>query len=294
MKNMNNIINSNEYISNLIKHGGPFSIVRLGMGSEAYKTFEYIKTGIMNTKFLHPVYHTLYNAGIYTSDKDLEKIRLYLIEYDKAVKNSDCIASFQNHNKLGVIQDYYSKTYQLPQIHSRSLEPFYASLENQKPWTHHLLGKKVLIVNPFVKSFEKQMMNKFRIFKDDDKRIFLEGQEFEYYKSYQTIAGNHIHNDWIETFDIMCNDIKELDFDIALLGCGGYGLPLCNYIKTELNKSAVYIGGGLQLLFGVMGKRWENNEMWKQIIKYNDCKFIRPSEDELCPNLKTIEGGCYW
>ena len=27
-----------------------------------------------------------------------------------------------------------------------------------------------------------------------------------------------------------------LDFDIALLGCGGYGLPLCNYIKKSLKK----------------------------------------------------------
>ena len=92
----------------------------------------------------------------------------------------------------------------------------------------------------------------------------------------------------------MCNDIKKLEFDIALLGCGGYGLPLCNYINKDLKKSAIYIGGGLQLLFGVMGKRWENNDMWKKIIADNDCKFIRPSGDEIMPNNTRIEGGCYW
>ena len=92
----------------------------------------------------------------------------------------------------------------------------------------------------------------------------------------------------------MCKDIKELDFDIALLGCGGYGLPLCNYIKSNLNKSAIYVGGGLQLLFGVMGNRWENNEMWKQIIKENASTFIKPSVEELCLNANTIEAGCYW
>ena len=53
----------------------------------------------------------------------------------------------------------------------------------------------------------------------------------------------------------MCEDIKYINFDIALLGCGGYGLPLCHFIKTKLNKSAIYIGGGLQLLFGVFGGR---------------------------------------
>ena len=35
----------------------------------------------------------------------------------------------------------------------------------------------------------------------------------------------------------MCQEIKKLDFDIALLGCGGYGLPLCNFIKKDMDKS---------------------------------------------------------
>ena len=81
---------------------------------------------------------------------------------------------------------------------------------------------------------------------------------------------------------------------MALLGCGCYGHPICDYIKTQLNKSSIYVGGGLQLLFGVMGGRWENNDMWKKIIKENDCKFIRPSGDEIPKNSKMVEGGCYW
>ena len=159
--------------------------------------------------------------------------------------------------------------------------------------SHYLVNKKVLIVNPFVESFKEQIKNGFEIFKDN-RTIFLPNQEFIFYESFQTIAGNHIHNDWYETFNIMCKDIEKLDFDIALLGCGGYGLPLCNFIKNKMKKSAIYIGGGLQLLFGVMGTRWENNEMWKKIIEENDCKFIRPSKDEICNNFKNIENGCYW
>lgn len=93
---------------------------------------------------------------------------------------------------------------------------------------------------------------------------------------------------------IMCRDIEKLDFDIAILGCGGYGLPLCNFVKTKLGKSAIYIGSGLQLLFGVMGKRWENIEMWKNIIQDNETSFIKPSNDEICQNMSSIESGCYW
>ena len=92
----------------------------------------------------------------------------------------------------------------------------------------------------------------------------------------------------------MCQDIKKLDFDIALLGCGAYGLPLCNFIKSDLKKSAIYIGGGLQLLFGVIGRRWEGNDMWKKLIIDNDIKFIRPSEDEHVKNMRFLEDQCYW
>ena len=43
-----------------------------------------------------------------------------------------------------------------------------------------------------------------------------------------------------------------------------------------------------------MGKRWENREDWKKIIKENNSKFIRPENDENLSNKERIEGGCYW
>ena len=282
---------SNNVIIDLIHKNQPFTIVRLGIGSETYMTLEYVHTGKINKRYLHPELLTLYNAGIYTRDKDLKKMELYCKFYDMSIKNSDILASFVAPNMVQ-IQNYFSNKYSINQIHSRSLEPFYAMMDNEIPWTHHLKGKKVLVIHPFVKSFQKQLNNNFQMFKNTG--IFLPDQEFVFYKTFQTIAGNHIHDSWVETFNIMCNDIKNLDFDIALLGCGGYGLPLCNYIKKSLKKSAIYIGGGLQLLFGVTGKRWDTNENIQKIIRENGCEFIRPSQDEQCDNLRTIEGGCYW
>lgn len=289
--NVLNIKKSNDYIRKLILNNENFSIIRLGIGSETYITFEYIHTNNINIRYLHPKLLTLYNAGIYTRNKDLKLIELFCKFYNRAIRNSNCLACF-NSNSVNNIQNWFSHEYSLKKINSRSLEPFYAILENEIPWTHSLKNKKVLIIHPFIESFKKQLNNNFQIFKHQT--IFLPEQQFIFYKPYQTIAGNHIHQNWFETFNLMCNDIKKLDFDIALLGCGGYGLPLCNFIKTKLNKSAIYIGGGLQLLFGIMGKRWENIALWKKIIKENNTKFIKSSENEKCKNLNTIEGGCYW
>jgi hypothetical protein len=92
----------------------------------------------------------------------------------------------------------------------------------------------------------------------------------------------------------MCDDIQKLDFDIALLSCGGYGMPLCNFIKNNLKKSAIYVGGGLQLLFGVIGQRWLTHPVILKIIEENQPKFIRPSGDEIVINNGIVELGCYW
>ena len=284
-----NLSKSNKKIIDLIKKNESFSIVRLG-GTEARITYDYILTNKLKKKYLHNKHKSLYNAGIYTKNENFNKIKLFCNFYHNSIAKSNILASFLKINKN--IQTFYSKKYKLPQISHRSLEPFYILQNDEIPWTHYLKDKKVLIINPFVESFKLQLKNGFQIFKN--KKIFLDNQQFVFYKSYQTIAGNHIHNDWFETFKIMCKDIEKLDFDIALLGCGGYGLPLCNYIKSVLNKSAIYIGGGLQLLFGVMGKRWENIPMWKNIINENNTKFIKPSSKEICKNYNKIESGCYW
>jgi len=292
--NILNLEQSNKFIIKLLENDKSFFISRVGVGPETivpcyFKIYNKIDN--LPSSLLNKLDN---NNGIYTKNDDNKKNN-NIIEFCKlyinAVNESTCLAAW---DKLMLQEQEILRNKNCAQLIFSILEPFYCCLENINPWSHKLLGKKVLIVNPFVESFKKQLNNNFQIFKDPNKKIFLDGQEFVFYKSYVTTAGNHLHSSWIETFDIMCNDISKLDFDIALLGCGGYGLPLSNYIHKKLNKSVIYVGGGLQLLFGVMGKRWEDNDMWKKIIRENDTKFIRPSGDEILKNKERVEGGCFW
>ena len=281
---------SNQQIANHIKSQKPFIISRFG--AETILCFDYLHNKHINYKNMNQI---MRNCGIYSKSNEQRVFEEYFEEVINTIENSDCLACFQPGNinpTICSIQKESIDKFNLIEIHSRSLEPFYIVQQNEIPWSHYLIGKKVLVINPFVKSFQKQMNKNFQIFKD--KPIFLENQHFVYYQSFQTHGDNHIHNDWKETFSIMCKDIEKIDFDIALLGCGGYGLPLCNFIKSKLNKSAIYVGGGLQLLFGVMGGRWEQRDDWKQIIQENNTKFIRPSGDELLEKRNTIENSCYW
>lgn len=283
---MLNLQESNKYIIDLINKNEPFYISRLG--GEIVNSYNYV---IEKKLEYSPTLNR--NAGIY--HKTLSDIENYYQLYYYSVMNSTGISVFTTLPHIKKYEEYFMKNIGKPGLTYQVLEPFYIILENEKPWTHYLLGKKVLIVSPFVNSFQKQISNNFKMFKDNNiGDIFLPNQEFVFYKSFNTLAGNHIHNNWIETFNIMCKDIEKLDFDIALVSCGGYGLPLCNFMKTIMNKSAIYVGGGLQLLFGVIGNRWLSNQTILKIINENQTKFIRPSDNEIVKNIGMVEGGCYW
>lgn len=289
-KNVMDLTKSNKEIIELIKSNKPFIVARFGWGPETVLCHRYHINNINNINNLNGI---LRICGIYSKSNDMSIFEKYFEELNKSVSNSDILASFENSD-IDNIQNYYSELYKLKQINFDSLEPYNIMEKNEIPWSHYLLDKKVLIINPFTDTIQKQLNNNFQLFKD--KKMFLDKQEFIFYKTFQTHGNNYIHENWLETFQIMCNDIETLDFDIALIGCGGYGLPLCNFIKTKMNKSAIYIGGALQILFGVMGNRWINGNgpILKKILEEHKPNFIHPSGDELLPDRKNVEGGCYW
>lgn len=283
-----NILNlelSNKYLIKLIQKDKPFMITRVGIGAETYISAIYKITNKIERSLIYSLNN---NNGIYASNEN--QIINWCGHYIKSIEESNALATWEN---AVVKEQTILKPDGIPSIHTRVLEPFYLCSENIKPWSHYLQGKKILIISPFVESIKSQNETNFQLF-SDDRRIFLDDQEFVYYKAYNTSAGNHAHDNWGETFDIMCDEISKLDFDVALLGCGGYGLPLCRYIKKSLNKSVIYIGGGLQMVFGVMGKRWEQSEYWKKMIQIHNPKLIRPSGDEVLKNCHKVENACFW
>jgi hypothetical protein len=81
-----------------------------------------------------------------------------------------------------------------------------------------------------------------------------------------------------------------MDFDVAIVGSGSYGLPIGAFIK-EMGKVCVHIGGAVQNLFGITGGRWIEMPRFRALL---NPYWVRPSEEERPPNWKSAEGGCYW
>jgi hypothetical protein len=165
------------------------------------------------------------------------------------------------------------------------LEPFFV----KNPWTAALENKKVLVVHPFEETIRRQFLIKDKIFDNN----ILPDFELLTIKAVQTIAGEKSQfKDWFEALDFMKEQIAAKDFDICILGCGAYGLPLASYIKN-MGKKAIHMGGATQLIFGIKGKRWEEYIVYPYQNLYNKY-WVRPGEAEKPQNAQGVEGACYW
>lgn len=188
-------------------------------------------------------------------------------------------------------------------IHFESIYPFFVS----KPWTRALKGKKVLVVHPYAKTIKKQYERRGKIFNNPD---ILPDFQLITLKAIQSSAYEKVpFKDWFEALNYMINEIDKIDYDICLIGCGAYGLPLAAHVK-RMGKQAIHIGGGLQLLFGIKGRRWEveyreltekgifgYNVPFRLNLNYYDLFnefWVYPSGDEVPEKAKTVEGACYW
>jgi hypothetical protein len=188
----------------------------------------------------------------------------------------------------------------LPSHHQKIWRIFIDPFWSANPWTKALEGKKVLVVHPFEEIIRSQYMERRE--KLFDNPNVLPKFDLKVLKAVQSLGGDsNGFSDWFEALDYMKGEIDKIDFDICLLGCGAYGLPLAAHVKS-IGKKAVHWGGSLQLLFGIIGRRWESpsyGDNAKGIAPHIDYpglineNWIRP-EAYKTKNSANVEGACYW
>ena len=146
-----------------------------------------------------------------------------------------------------------------------------------------------LAASPEIKA---QYEKREKLFKNPD--MLPEFASLQTIRSVQTSAGGQDprFSDWFEAYDYLCGEISKVEFDVVLIGCGSYNLPLASYIK-RLGKKAVVMGGSVQLLFGIRGQRWDSAGDWIEQGLYNE-HWVRPSDEETPQKSSGVEGGCYW
>ena len=169
-------------------------------------------------------------------------------------------------------------------VHLRDLEPYH----QLDPWTRALENRRVLVIHPFAKTIEKQYLKREKLFAN---LSLLPKFELILLPAVQSIAGSCTkYSTWFEALTDMSKQIEHIDFDVAIIGAGAYGMPLAAFIKS-LGKKAIHLGGGTQILFGIKGARWDQRPEYSQL--YNEF-WVRPDSSEIPTDYQLVENGCYW
>ena len=273
---------ANLFIKKKIEEGVPFCVGRYG-ASELFcaSMFEFD----IKSKKEKAMDQLTMCSGFFPNDIALgDKFNALIIDSTKEV------------DILGIwnlrFEDYYIKKYadqNLKLTHLYSLEPW---MNLTSPWSEALKGKKVLVIHPFEESIKLQYEKRKSIFPNEK---ILPDFKLITFKAVQTIAGtkDDRFNDWFEALEWMCEQIAKIDFDIAIIGCGAYGLPLASKIK-KMGKQAIHLGGATQLLFGIKGKRWDEEPDKEYVRKLYTSAWTYPLETEKPQNAAIVENGCYW
>ena len=254
----------------------PFLACRFGW-FETFAIGHYDLNGSITDAIMHKMWNT---PGIFPPTESA--FVDFYSEYTKAMASADILGLMHCPHEASVVTRHAPQAY-LCML--QDLEPYY----NPIPWSKYLAGLTVLVVNPFVDSIESQY-SQFR------EKLFFEPDILPQFKLIkikppQTLCGNTSgFESWNAALLDLKTKISDLKFDVAIVGCGAYGLPISSFIK-ESGIPCIQLGGATQTLFGVFGERWiKNNPVKYYINKY----WKRPDESERPNNWQDAERGCYW
>ena len=262
-------------IKTILESNKPCMISRFG--STELQTLLYCKFYPLSLSLKKRIFYNIqYASGFFPVT--FENLKKFYRLYADDVKDLDLLVSWRIEELF--FQNWISK---LPEIKKTTLDSFYAH-------EHSLKGKKILVVHPFAETIESQYSNKRELL-FENKEVLPEFASLQTIKAVQSIAGNPVvFNSWFDALNWMKSEIDKKSFDIALLGCGAYALPLAAHIK-RIGKKAVHMGGVLQFLFGITSKRYDENEEYKPYINEH---FVYPDARDRPKNASAVEGGCYW
>ena len=297
---------SNDKIYEMLASGKPCMIARFGTteincinnylcvhSRRSYfsRIWEYITDNTHTPWWYEDHFKTMsFNSGIFPVCQDTAE--KFSERYIQDIPEIDLLACHQYYEKFMPLRD------DIQRVQLEMLYPFFV----ERPWTRILKGKKVLVVHPFTDTIKLQYQKRELLFSNPD---VLPEFELKTLKAVQTIIGTRSEfESWFEALKYMEDEIDKIDFDIAIIGCGAYGLPLAAHVK-RIGKQAVHIGGGTQLLFGILGKRWteQYQGFWHYRPDINisldyhplfNEYWVSPSQNEKPKGSEKMEGGCYW
>jgi hypothetical protein len=242
------------------------------------------------------------NAGVFG---DAASISRWCSEYAAAVSSTDIMATgWYEPIKVREQEILKRVLFHGKQCVLRALEPYYWPVEER--WTAVLNGQKVCVVSSFTDTISNQLK------KGEDKiwsNSAIQGSiwpskaaglwpkaEWSFIKTgyAPSLALGRARwecdaESWETCVDYVVSEVLKTSARVIIIGCGGLGMVIAARLKRE-GKICIVMGGAIQVLFGIKGRRWENH----QISGFWNSEWVGPSASEIPAGALEVERGCYW
>ena len=303
-----------EALVSCMESSDPICVGRIG-GTEFDILANYVKNpngvAAWGSNHQHPLIQNIkLMAGYFCEDETAENLVRYLERQKSSLLDSD-LCTYGNYNLINFIAEaikadgpvaaswrsideepnqvgYAALMSALEAMPLRAPIVNFSFIEALDPFMHSFSsfaeGKTILIVSPFPDSYRRQYERKDELF---------EGYKFPRFnlktfrtpitwnQNYESLAGAVEYMDWHGLIDDLCSSIYDCgDFDIALVSCASYAMPICSFIKTELKRKAIYMGGPLQPMFNIDAGRYR---------AYGTPFYLRRKKESSTPVLEQDE-----
>jgi hypothetical protein len=248
---------------------GGFAAGKLGGTERAWLTYPLLRDGGATRLQLHAfeaalAHRSVRHAGVWPGEAGFQC--RFSDEFATAVAELDAV---------GIFPDAHDASLGLLAGHGMSVRPM--RFEDQEPdrragapaadcWLERLRGRRVLIVGAFADVLRQRAHREVyeAVWAGAGKRWFepaaVASLEIPYGFEPATQAR---YADALELLDETAERVEEADFDLAMIGAGGLGIPLAARIKRG-GRAAISLGGHLQVVFGVHGQRWLERPEWRE------------------------------
>lgn len=226
------------------------------------------------------------NAGIWPPTRS--GLLSFSLQYESAFRRTTAVGAWGTLRAEQEFLDGSAPTAE--RIPLRALDPVLLAAEGMAPWSTRLEGKRVLVVAPFADTAVRQVAKKRTMFRSDFE--VLPNIEVLPLVPPQTQGLEVGRASWSTRLRQACLAVEDVapKADVALLSAGSYGMPLAAH-AAACGLPTVYVGGALQLLFGIEGARWSNSAA---VAGIRGNGWVRLPNSKAPRGARLIERGAYW
>lgn len=276
---------TNRWLGELIVKGRPAAVGKLG-SSECWALAWHLRIPrFYKYTWCPPAFGELdlaEQSGVFPKTEDI--FHRFAELYLERLRGIDGCAVWQNVGEGRVLREFSPLAHRLS---VRGLEPYLFA----RPWSHGLLGKRILVIHPFEESIRAQFARRDLVWRDMPG--VLPECEMEVIRAPYGFSKTDFR-DWFEMLQWLEAQVEEAfarePFDVALIGCGAAGLPLAAKVK-DLGAIGIHLGGPLQLLFGIRGRRWDQRPEFHRVFNEH---WVRPRPEETPDVAAKVDHGGYW